>query len=355
MTNGIGSAGLGDGLLPLKWQDGETGQLTQGLVHAKVSPAPAKARDLTIQEICGPTFSESSSGADLSARLASKLAQRLSSDGSIEYSLKWVQKATPAGRRYCQLAASVRRISETEYSGWPTCSAHKNTKNSKDPKCLKENGVQSSLADAAHLCLSALSPRPKTPSASDGEGGVMEVREDTTGKFKLRDYAVLTAWGTPNTFASGGTPEGELERKRKAIEAGSSMGMVVSNLDHQVKLIVLGPAKATDESKGGPQQTANTDLPSYAVLTAWASCRTTDSHGSKEHGQGGQGLHTQANPCAPGPATPSSCVQTAKRDGLRLNPRFSLWLMGFPNAWSDAAQRILAKTRSRSRKDAPTE
>lgn len=38
-------------------------------------------------------------------------------------------------------------------AGWPTPNAHKNTKNSKDPKAMKDGGVQTALADAAWLTL----------------------------------------------------------------------------------------------------------------------------------------------------------------------------------------------------------
>jgi hypothetical protein len=44
---------------------------------------------------------------------------------------------------------------------WPTPSAAKNTKNSKDPQRMKENGVQTALADAAWLTDSG-----ETPSGS---------------------------------------------------------------------------------------------------------------------------------------------------------------------------------------------
>jgi hypothetical protein len=37
----------------------------------------------------------------------------------------------------------------------------------------------------------------RTPSSSDGEGGIMEMRPGTAGKYKLRDH-VHAKWATPN-------------------------------------------------------------------------------------------------------------------------------------------------------------
>ncbi len=42
-------------------------------------------------------------------------------------------------------------VNQAQLAGWPTPQANKQTKNSKDPKKLKENGVQTALADAAWL------------------------------------------------------------------------------------------------------------------------------------------------------------------------------------------------------------
>src|SRR6185312_8335106 len=73
----------------------------------------------------GPSGSSSLPNADLRLSSASKYRQQLTSDGSIEYVMTWVEKATPSGRRYCQLVASARRTSGNDCSGWPTPRANK--------------------------------------------------------------------------------------------------------------------------------------------------------------------------------------------------------------------------------------
>ena len=56
----------------------------------------------------------------LQSSLESRLRRRLDGAGSTLFSLTWKNKATPAGRPYCQLAASARRTSDSEYGSWPT-------------------------------------------------------------------------------------------------------------------------------------------------------------------------------------------------------------------------------------------
>lgn len=60
----------------------------------------------------------------------------------------------------------------------------------------------------------------RTPSASDGEGGVMEMREGEDGKYKLRDHAVnaMAQWATPtqadaDKTVPGSQPNGRCIRK----------------------------------------------------------------------------------------------------------------------------------------------
>ena len=118
----------------------------------------------------------------------------------------------------------------------------------------------------------------------------MEVREDTTGKFKLRDYAVLAPFPTPSAHKNTKNSENPTQLKENGVQSS------LADAAHQ------------------------------------------------------QGLNEIVGHFAPGPATPSSCVQTAKREGLRLNSRFSLWLMGFPNAWARLAPKNMGRVRSRSQK-----
>jgi hypothetical protein len=75
---------------------------------------------LQIQGIFGP------SGLDLSklinplSSLENKLVVKLGIFGSTEWELVWNQKVTPSGRVIFRLAPSTRRMSEVDFTGWPT-------------------------------------------------------------------------------------------------------------------------------------------------------------------------------------------------------------------------------------------
>ena len=97
-----------------------------GLVPAPASRSRSqgKGRGQRTSATCGLPSSGSSPSVSLQRRLENKLQARLPSDGSMEYSLTWKVRVTPAGRRICALRASARRTSASDSSGelsdWPT-------------------------------------------------------------------------------------------------------------------------------------------------------------------------------------------------------------------------------------------
>src|SRR5208282_3293381 len=102
-------------------QDGPTTDLFgQEVVPASLSPQPEKARRPMTSATCGLRGFLSSPSAALQSSLVSKLKRRLDGVGSTLFSLTWKDKATPAGRPYCQLAASARRTSGSDCGSWRT-------------------------------------------------------------------------------------------------------------------------------------------------------------------------------------------------------------------------------------------
>jgi len=235
----------------LETQGGRTnGPYGRGHAHANLSPAQAKEADLLTSGTYGPPGSGTFSTRDLTRSLASKLRARTT--GSILYELTWKESATPSGALKFQARASGNRTSAPAIIGWRTC------------------------------------------QDLDGEGGIMEIRPGCAGRYKLRDEAMLAAWPTPTATQSGGTPEQSLERKRRAVAKGSSMGIGL------------------------------TDLGMVATLAGFP----TDS-----------GLEVIL----------SNGSIVAIKSGARLNPAHSRWLQAIPPQWDDFAPMETRSTLERRR------
>ncbi len=139
-------------------QDGRIVDLFgQVVAHVNPSALQATAKEQTTSATCGQLGLNSLSSADLTLSLGNKLKARLNTDGSILFKMTWKEKVTALGLPVSLLRASVRRISDTDCTSW------------------------------------------RSPQRSDGEGGVMEIRPGTAGKYKLRDEAHLASWPTTST------------------------------------------------------------------------------------------------------------------------------------------------------------
>ena len=181
---------------------------------------------------------------------------------------------SPGGRIIPAIRASARRTGGKGCTGWPTPQANKNTKNSKDPQRMKENGAQTCLADAAHLA----------------------------------------GWPTPQAHDTQ--------------EQGQAREMT-----------------ATGRIKTHTGSDVSANLP---MVAGWATPRAEDAESAgMRHGRGvADTLSAQA-----GQDAARSSAATEKPAAFRLNPRFSLWLMGYPAAWASCGERAMQscqKSRRRS-------
>lgn len=295
----ISSPGLAAGTSPSSSPAGTT---------PRSGPAPAPANPTRLRgsrkgtptpETSGPTSSASLRSAALNTSLANKLRARLSTVGSIEYTQTWKELATPSGRRYWAHTASARTIYVNVSTG--VLLSRFNTTRATDGSNGGPNQANGALSSDAAAAAWPLSPSPspsvgdatggrvppagtsatglrpdgkkaqmglqtiarlsaweKTPMAGDGDGGVMEIRPGTTGKYKLRDFAQLAAFPTTT-------------RDSKS------------------------------EGKDAPNRTGSPSLPALVR----------------------------------GVIADIFYVPTGRR--VVLAPEFSLWLMGFPEAWVKAA------------------
>lgn len=193
--------------------------------------------------------------------------------------------------------------------------------------------------------IAQLSAWPKTPAACDGEGGAFDMvralEEGLNPKAKLRDWALVAAFKTP--MANDGERRGSVEPGEKT-------------LNNMAALTGRSTAKSSDGEKstrtpeGAAKELAtrrSIDLPTQAVLLAgWATAAATTWGGSPEAhlerkrkaiANGAKmGLVVSClDQQVLGVILPLFFVPTGRR--VVLAPEFSLWLMGFPEAWVRAA------------------
>ena len=214
-------------------------------------------------------------------------------NGSPEFALTWKDWDMPAGQPICALRASERRTGGSGCTGWPTCSA----RDWKDTPGMSETGVNPDGTERKRLDM-------------------------------LPRVAQLASWPTPNTMEGGQTSRGG-KRRGEPLMGG---------------LVGWATPRATD-AKCGHDYTENCegkDLAKDASLCGWATPRAEDAESAgMRHSRGvADTLSAQA-----GQDASRSNAETGRPAGFRLNPRFSLWLMGFPAAWASCGERAMQSCR----------
>jgi len=220
-----------------------------------------------------------------SESLQSALEANLNGPGSMIYQTVWKPHTTPLGRQIYRLRASARRTSDSEHS------------------------------------------------------------------------LVRSGWATPVGQQANGTPDAFLERKRKSMANGSqSMGVCLSDLNMQVQAWAgWNTPRATDGSNGGPNQAGGALTPD-AALSGWPTPTTRDHKDGKEcpnvplNALLGRVTWLTANPQAAritADGTMLTGCSAGMESGGQLNPAFSGWLQGFPEAWCHAAISCQLPTRLR--------
>jgi hypothetical protein len=148
------------------------------------SPSASRANDLAqkTSDTLRPLGSRWSRPSGLLASLASKLQQQLTkTTGSMIYSMRWKEKATPQGRLYFQLAASGRRTFGNDcglWAGWPTPATrdHKDTGNLDRSRWRKDGKERNDTVPRQ----AALAGWP-SPTAQDHSRGVKPPIDHDTG------------------------------------------------------------------------------------------------------------------------------------------------------------------------------
>ncbi len=198
--------------------------------HVSHSAPQENNSDSLMRDISGQPLCASLTSASLQSSLANKLRQRLENTGSTIYSLSWKDKVTPAGRQYCQRAASVPRIKETDYSSGQSWWYTPTTNTNMQP--ATKRGLQTLTGQACHLI------NWPTPTANDHKGsGPTVIRKDGKDRtFDRLDYAVEQGmksdpWPTPTTIEN---PQVRGEGKAIGTKRGTTLGGAVRMVSGQI-------------------------------------------------------------------------------------------------------------------------
>lgn len=166
IRNAISSQELECGVMHSDKLAGQTvGQSGREVAPANLSARQAKAKGLMMSGTYGRTFTGLSRSASLSASLANRLRAKTDLLGSTLYKLTWKNRTTPAQQSIYALRASVRRISDKDYFGWPT-PASRDGKGGYQGGRMREGKISTDTLDVAAQL--AGWPTPKAAEARSG-------------------------------------------------------------------------------------------------------------------------------------------------------------------------------------------
>lgn len=189
------------------------------------------------------------------------------------------------------------------------------------------------------------SPWEKTPQASDGDGGVMEIREGSAGKYKLRDFAALASWPTPQATEAG-------------VVNQSKSGGPPSSLKHKALLASWPTPQANNAERGGSEQRAtnperSNDLHDFALLASWPTPNAMEGGQTSRSGERRDemlmGGMVKPSPEGPARLTAFGVMLTGFAAGMdgggQLNPALPRWLQALPPEWDASAVTAMPSTR----------
>ena len=287
--------------MQLDWLDGEmTDQCGQDRHPANHSPSQESKTVQVTRDIYGLSGSISSGSADLQSFLENRLARRLHSAGLTNSKLTWSQVTTVAGRSLCRLQVSEPCTKGSDFGSWPTACA-RDYKGATPGGRIRNGDWSTDTLDAAVQLTDWL-----TPTTSD-MNGVRQLDGKRSGGLNTLDHMA---------------PKSEEAMKKQA--QGARKGRTFpSNLREQV------------------------DVRSQEIYAESASLWPTVT--TQDNAQMA-GQYSKTNGTTLGGAVRQCNAKTEKSAPSQLNPKFSLWLMGYPIEWGRCAERVTPLSRKSRQK-----
>ena len=266
---------------------------------ASHSVQPGTEKDKTMSDTCGLSSSISSASARLQSSLESRLRQPLERAGSTIYKMTWKQKATPAQWPYCQLAASVPRTKGIDSS--------MSQKRVADAQCDLSRDIARDNEEAKRIqkaqCQSEHgSDVPDRCGPGDAQQGIC-TGDGLQGRRK-------------SSMADADSPQREgkwlsrgVDKKHTSAGSGSASNSGLANTNDSGQ-------PGTEGSFDDPATQRRMKIGKSIELSRLIHSVTS-----------GQEANTYT-------------AETGKSVKYQLNPRFSLWLMGYPIEWAHCAERV---------------
>jgi len=247
-----------------------------------------------------------------SESLQSALEANLNGPGSMIYQTVWNPHVTPLGRQIYRLRASARRISDSEHSlvpsGWLTPRANDMTGDKTPP------GRQGGLALKQGVQLSGW---PTPMAGTPAQNGNNEAGNNDSS----RKTVALSGWPSPTVGNATGSQMAK-DASTTGRRPDGSKATVSLNAVAQASGWPTPTSRDHKDGKECPNVPLNALLGRVAWLSDQAARITADG--------------IMLTGCSAG-----------MESGVQLNPAFSAWLMGFPEAWCKAAISCQLPTRLR--------